>query len=106
MTAYKHVYKLLSRGGFWLTKWNSNSRAVLNAIPESEWFIDMKDVSLEDDELLAEWALGLQWNAEIKKFTFKICQIEKPLTGGCMLSIISSVYDPIGFVSFHFDCTS
>ena len=78
MRVYKQVYELLYNSGFWLTKWNSNSRAVLN---KSEWFNDMKDASLEDDELLAEWALGLQWNAEIKKFTFKICQIEKPLTG-------------------------
>ena len=33
---YEQVCELLSFGGFRLTKWTSNSRAVLNAIPEAE----------------------------------------------------------------------
>ena len=96
---YKQVCEFLSLGGFRLTKWISNNRAVLNAIPESEWSKDLKDISIENEELPTERALGLQWDAEIDKFTFKICQKEKPLTRRGMLSIISSVYDPIGFVS-------
>jgi len=95
----KQVCRLLSLGGFRLTKWISNSRKVLNAIPEAEWSKELKDVSIDDEELPTERALGLQWKAEIDKFTFKICHKEKPLTRRGMLSIISSVYDPIGFVS-------
>ena len=72
---------------------------MLNAIPEAEWSKELKDVSIDDEEPPTERALGLQWNAEIDKFTFKICHKEKPLTCRGMLSIISSVYDPIGFVS-------
>ena len=96
---YKHLCELLSLGGFRLTKWISISRAVLNAMPEGEWSKELKDISLEDEELLTERALGLQWNAEADKLTFKICSKEKPLTRRGLLSIISSVYDPIGSVS-------
>ena len=53
----------------------------------------------QNEELPTERAMGLQWNAEADKFTFKICSKEKPLTRRGLLSIISSVYDPIGFVS-------
>ena len=96
---YKQLCELLSLGGFRLTKWISNSRAVLNAIPEREWSKELKDISLEDEGLPTERALGLQWNVEADKFTFKICSKEKPPTRRGLLSIISSVYDPIGFVS-------
>ena len=72
---------------------------MLNAIPEAEWSKELKDLSIEDEELPTERCLGLQWNAQVDKFTFKICQKEKPLTRRGMLSIASSVYDPIGFAS-------
>ena len=36
---------------------------------------------------------------EVDKLTFRSCQKEKPWTRRGMLNIISSVYDPIGFVS-------
>ena len=96
---YKEVCELLSLGGFRLTKWISNSGAVLNAIPEAEWSKELNDVSIEDEELPTERVLGLHWNAQVDKFIFKSCQKEKPLTRRGMLSIISSVYDPIGFAS-------
>ena len=96
---YKQVSMLPSLGGFRLTKWISNSQAVINATPEAEWSKELKDAGIEDEDLPTERALGLQWNAETDKFTFMICQKEKPFTRRGSLSIISSVYDPIGFVS-------
>lgn len=96
---YRQLCELLSLGGFRLTKWISNCRTVLNAIPEKEWSKELKDIRLEDEDLPTERALGLQWNAETDKFTFKICRKEKPPTRRGLLSIISSVYDPLGFVS-------
>ena len=47
---------LLSKGGFWLTKWISNSRRVIESVPTSERAISVKDHLL--DQLLCECALG------------------------------------------------
>ena len=44
----KQLCEMLSLGGFRLTKWISNSRAVLNAIPQNEWTKELKDISLEN----------------------------------------------------------
>ena len=46
-------------------------------------------------------ALGIQWNTEEDKLEFKVKLKEKPMNRRGMLSIISSVYDPLGLVSPH-----
>ena len=53
---------LLSKGGFWLTKWISNSRRVIESVPTSERAISVKDLLL--DQLPCECALGTQWDVE------------------------------------------
>ncbi|XP_074624387.1 uncharacterized protein LOC141882335 [Acropora palmata] len=52
--AVSHVDELrslLQRGGFRLTKWISNSREVLESIPESERVQEIKKLDLQKDEL-------------------------------------------------------
>ena len=49
---------LLSKGGFRLTKWISNSRRVIESVPESERATSVKDLDLE--HLPTERALGIQ----------------------------------------------
>ena len=46
-----------------------------------------------------ERALGVRWNLESDTFGFKVKLKDKPPTRRGMLSIVSSVYDPFGFVS-------
>ena len=55
-----HLSNLLARGSFHLTKWVSNSRYVLETIPESERSKELKNVNFEEDKLPIERALGLQ----------------------------------------------
>lgn len=86
-------------GGFQLTKWASNSRTVLSSIPLEERAKDVKMLDLEKDELPVERALGLQWCIENDTFMFKIALKHKPLTRRGLLSVISSVYDPLGFLT-------
>lgn len=88
---------LLSKGGFHLTKWICNRREVIDAIPESERAQSLKDLDWGD--LPVERTLGLQWNVETDKFGFKIVIKDKPPTRRGMLSIVSSVYDPLGLVA-------
>ena len=50
-------------------------------------------------DLPAEKALGIQWNIHDDSFTFNIQMNRRPLTKRKMLSIISSIYDPLGLAS-------
>ena len=89
--------KLLARGGFKLTKWLSNSMKVLESVPESERAAQVK--SLDFDKLPIERALGVQWNVSSDSFGFTIVIKDRPATRRGLLSIVSSVYDPLGFVA-------
>ncbi|XP_070566165.1 uncharacterized protein [Ptychodera flava] len=87
------------RGGFHLTKWVSNSREVLEAIPKEERAKEIKDLKLEYDCLPVERALGTSWSVESDTIGFQINIENRPATRRGILSIISSVYDPIGLAA-------
>lgn len=91
--------EICQKGGFTLTKWISNSRAVLQTIEEEHRAKDWKELELDRDELPVERALGLQWCVESDTFKFKMMVKEQPQSRRGMLSIISAVYDPLGFLA-------
>ena len=90
------------RGGFHLTKWYSNDRDVLAAIPESERAKSFANLDLE--KLPTESALGLKWNTEEDKFvrevSEKILQVanQRPMTRRGIVSAVYSLFDPLGFI--------
>ncbi|XP_068716993.1 uncharacterized protein [Montipora capricornis] len=88
---------LLSKRGFRLTKWISNSRKVIDSIPLSEREGSVKDLLL--DQLPIERALGVRWDVESDTFGFKISVKDRPATRRGILSVVSSVYDPLGFAA-------
>ncbi|XP_071483358.1 uncharacterized protein [Diadema antillarum] len=90
---------LLSRGGFRLTKWLSNSPCVLGTIPPEERSKELAGVDLNHDALPVERALGMSWNVEEDCFGYKISPKDKPLTRRGLLSVVSSMYDPMGYAS-------
>ncbi|XP_070541303.1 uncharacterized protein [Ptychodera flava] len=87
------------KGGFRLTKWVSNSREVLETIPKEERAKEIKDLKLEYDCLPVERALGTSWSVESDTIGFQINIESRPPTRRGILSIISSVYDPIGLAA-------
>ena len=93
----KELTSLLSKGGFRLTKWLSNSRKVIESIPESERAKSVKD--LDFDQTLIERALGVKWHVASDTFRFSIVVKDRPPTRRGILSIVSSVYDLLGFVA-------
>ncbi|CAL9682043.1 unnamed protein product [Knipowitschia caucasica] len=95
----KELVELCARGGFKLTKWISNSRTVLAAIPPEERAKEVKDLDLDSDALPVERVLGVQWCVQSDAFKFKITLKNRPLTRRGILSIVSSVYDPLGFLA-------
>lgn len=95
----KELTALCARGGFHLTKWVSNSKSVLTSIPDSERAPEVKDLDLSHNTLPMERALGVQWCTETDKFSFQINMQNKPVTRRGILSTVSSVFDPMGFLA-------
>ena len=95
----KDLQALCSSGGFTLTKWMSNSRKVLTSIPAEHRATEVRDLDLRHDTLPVERTLGVQWDTEADTFTYKIKLQDKPGTRRGILSIVNSIYDPLGFLA-------
>ena len=89
--------ELLKEGGLRLTKFASNSREVLQSIPPELRAKSTLDLDL--DRLPLERALGVYWDAQSDTFKFKAVQAGKPPTKRGVLSVVSSLFDPLGFLS-------
>ena len=77
----------------------SNSKDVIRRILESDKADDVKELDLDLDSLPLERALGVQWCIESDCFQFNIVLQDKPCTTRGILSTISSIFDPLGFVT-------
>lgn len=92
----KDLQSLLKKGGFHLTKWRSNEDDLLLEIA-GDSFESVKKLDLEKPQ--CERVLGLQWNTKTDTFEFQVNIKERPLTRRGILSVVSSIYDPLGFIS-------
>ena len=97
ITLISELTSMLSNRGFRLTKWISNDRNVLNSVPESEKSPNLS--SREFDDLPYERALGIRWNVETDSLEFHVQIQKKPETRRGILSIIASLFDPLGLIS-------
>lgn len=89
---------LLQKGGFRLTKWLSNSRQVIETIPQQERARSVLSLS-PNDNLPCDRALGVTWDVNDDQIKFKVKLADKPLTRRGILSIVSSIFDPLGLVA-------
>ena len=94
-----NVKQMCSKGGFRLHKFVSNRKEVIRRIPESERADGVKALDLDLDSLPLERALGVQWCVETDCFQFTIELQDKPCTRRGILSTVSSIFDPLGFVA-------
>ena len=85
----------LDYAGFHLTKFVSSEAEVLLGVPEEDLSISMKDLDLDG---VQGKALGLIWNASSDQFGVKVKISSKPYTRRGILSMVSQLYDPLGFV--------
>ena len=95
----KDVTAMCAEGGFQLTKSVSNSKDVLVSIPQGERRKGLQDQELRLGTLPTEKAVGIYWNTEKDKLDFDVNFKDKPYTKCGMLSMVSSIYDPLGLVS-------
>ena len=90
------VTSVLKKGGFRLTKFVSNDMSVISKVPENDRAKECKDLTHGGESK----ALGVRWNFQDDEFWFDL-NIEdcKRINRKKMLSIISTMYDPLGIVS-------
>ena len=80
-------------------KWVSTSRAVLKTIPQQLRASAVQDLDLGSEILPVERALGVHWNVKTDELVLKMQLKRKPPTQGGLPSMVSSVYDPLDFIS-------
>lgn len=85
--------QLLLSGGFNLRKWNSNCRQIIDYQEEDECF--------EFKHQETNKTLGLGWSAQNDQFNFKfnMSPLSEKITKRSLLSDVSRIFDPIGWLS-------
>ena len=88
---------LLQNRGFRLTKWLSNRKEVLSNIKEE----DVSEAAWNLDEMTepCQRVLGVRWDYITDNFEFKVQLKEKPPARRGILSVIASLFDPLGLVA-------
>ena len=89
--------KLTAQGGFNLTKWTSNDSDVIEKVPFNDRSKKAQERSL--DTPTEDRALGVCWRIQEDQIGFQVQRMEQPLTKQGILSMLSSVYDPLGLAS-------
>ena len=84
--------------GFKIIKFMSNRKELAATIPEENRKKYVKDKDHSED-LPNNKALGICWDIEEDTFSFTINLDGKPITKRGLLSLISSIYNPLGFAS-------
>jgi hypothetical protein len=82
-----------------LHKFISNSKNLLEIIPQTGRSKSLENINILQDKLPIEKALGIQWCIESDTFRFRIILCDHPLTRRGVLSTLSSLYDPLGLIS-------
>lgn len=101
----KKIIDVHKAGGFEMVNWVSNSKVVMNSIPENLVSKDVKNLKV--DETYVERVLGLYWNPVDDCFTFSvsfkkvdahIVSGERTPTKREVLQVVMSVFDPLQFL--------
>lgn len=72
---------------------------MLQTIAEEQWTKNLKELNLDQDNLPMDRAFGLLWCVESDSFKLKLEVKQLSLTRSGMLSIVSSVYNPLGMLA-------
>ncbi len=89
--------ELLKKGGFVLTHLMTSSREIWQSFQPERRANPQLNVDLDD--LPVERTLGLLWHGESDTFSFSFSNASRKNTKRGILACVSSVFDPMGFVS-------
>lgn len=98
-TLVREAQSALATASLRLHKVVSTSKEVMQAFPTADRANDLRDLDLTQDNLPAQRSLGVFWDLECDSFTFRVAPPEKPFTRRGVLSVINSVYDPLGLAA-------
>ncbi|XP_039268857.2 uncharacterized protein LOC120343903 [Styela clava] len=93
----RETNKLLEKKGFHLAKWKSSNPEVLSEIPAKDRADSASSVNLEPEKI--DRVLGIKWNIQEDCFGFDVNVKSKPATKRGILSVLSSIFDPMGIVA-------
>ncbi|CAG2233036.1 unnamed protein product [Mytilus edulis] len=85
-------------GNLRLHKFASNSKVVMNALEPGDLAKGLVDMDFEKDSP-TQRSLGLLWDLGSDTFKFSISNETKSATRRGILSVVNSLYDPMGFIS-------
>ena len=89
------IKSVLKESGFDLIKWKSNRTTVLEAVEDNRAETCAR---LSASDLVGESVLGVIWNVSCDCFKLNVNLPNNPLTRRGLLSMLSSLYDPLGFM--------
>ncbi|XP_072932542.1 uncharacterized protein [Epargyreus clarus] len=98
-TVYKEMNELLSKAGFELQKWRSNSDELLKVMKSIETKGDNTgNLKIQEDDITK--IMGLTWDRSEDSFRYvvNLPELKKPVTKRRIISDISRLYDPLGWV--------
>ena len=91
----QQIPKTLQSAGFNLTKFVVNHRDLLSEIPEICRAKEVRDLSPDAESR----ALGVKWKVSTDEFFFEVQRdLSGPVTRRIMLSITTSIFDPLGLL--------
>ena len=92
------VEALLQGGGFELAKLSSNLPEVLEGLPAERLASELNQVDLSP-EIPKQKTLGLVWYPQEDVLGVKVLEVAYPVTRRGLLSLVMSIFDPLGFLS-------
>ena len=92
----KSAQTMLATANQRLHKVVCNSVEVMEAFPAEDRGKDVCDLDLLRDSLPAKRSLRVYWDLEGDAFTFRVTLPDKPFTRRGVLSIVNSIYNPLG----------
>ena len=95
----KRTQAMLATANLRLYKISSNDPGVTRACPVADRAIDLCNLDLSHTNALIQRSLGVSWDLKTNKFTFKVTVDNKPFTKRGVLSVINSLYDPLGIAA-------
>ncbi|XP_053376587.1 uncharacterized protein LOC128547590 [Mercenaria mercenaria] len=91
-------YLLFLKLSIWLRRVLSYA-VVIQSLPSEARAKDLKNVDLIGDNLPVQRTLGVLWCLDSDTVQYEMVSNNRPLTRRGILSTVSSIYDPLGFIS-------
>ncbi len=90
---------MLAASNLKLHKVATNKAEVLDAFPMEDRAKDLQNLNLFVDDLPDQRSLGVKWSIMTDVLTFHIPKTERPYMRRGVLSVVNSLFDPLGFLA-------